>query len=57
MCFDRYKIISFCKFLDASHFMKTEFTIVTWNIAGGRPIRSEGHFDYADEDVLLHERA
>ena len=28
-----------------------EFTIATWNIAGGRPIRTDGLFDYADEDI------
>lgn len=28
-----------------------EFTIATWNIAGGRPIKTDGLFDYADEDI------
>ncbi len=28
-----------------------QITIATWNIAGGRPIRSDWLFDYADEDV------
>ncbi len=28
-----------------------QITIATWNIAGGRPIRSEGRFDYDAEDV------
>ena len=31
--------------------MKTEFTIATWNIAGGRPVQSEELFDYAKEDI------
>lgn len=28
-----------------------EFTVATWNIAGARPIRSSGIFDYAPEDI------
>lgn len=28
-----------------------QITIATWNIAGGRPMRSEGRFDYDAEDV------
>lgn len=28
-----------------------EFTIATWNIAGGRPIKSEGFFNYSTEDI------
>ena len=31
--------------------MKTEFTIVTWNIAGGRPMNSGALFDYDTEDL------